>query len=118
MSKLTPERMCPMCGGAWTVAPHRYTPTRPSCRGTKSRTCRAGVSYRRRVTAHSLEVGAAPASQAGCGSQRRESGAYRTAGGAGRGSAVEDDLLRLDPDRDPHVVGAVVGRVAVPVLVL
>ena len=25
MSKTTPDLMCPMCGGACTVAPHRYS---------------------------------------------------------------------------------------------
>ena len=44
MSKLTPDRMCPMCGGAWTVAPHRYSEAFPGTTGSKSRISRAAVS--------------------------------------------------------------------------
>ena len=40
-SKTTPERRWPMCGGACTVAPHRYTDTRPGVSGVNSRTARA-----------------------------------------------------------------------------
>ena len=50
MSKLTPDRMCPMCGGACTVAPHRYSDTTPGRIGVKSRTARAAVSWMRSVT--------------------------------------------------------------------
>src|SRR5215469_14668226 len=49
MSKLTPDLMCPMCGGACTVAPHRYTDAFPGMRGVNSRTARAAVSWRRSV---------------------------------------------------------------------
>src|SRR5215470_12947988 len=38
-----------MCGGAWTVAPHRYRPAFPDVRGRKSRTVRVAVSWRRSV---------------------------------------------------------------------
>jgi hypothetical protein len=44
MSKLTPDLMWPMCGGAWTVAPHRYSPAFPGSIGEKSRVLRAAVS--------------------------------------------------------------------------
>ena len=43
-SKATAERRWPMCGGACTVAPHRYTDTRPGVIGVNSRTARAAVS--------------------------------------------------------------------------
>ncbi len=33
-----------MCGGAWTVAPHRYTDTWPGVSGANSRTVRVAVS--------------------------------------------------------------------------
>ncbi len=33
-----------MCGGACTVAPHRYTDTSPGVSGVNSRTARAAVS--------------------------------------------------------------------------
>ena len=44
MSKLTPDRTCPMCGGACTVAPHRYSDVFPATIGENSRTLRAAVS--------------------------------------------------------------------------
>jgi hypothetical protein len=47
---LTPDRICPMCGGACTVAPHRYNDTTPGWIGVNSRTERAAVSYSRSVT--------------------------------------------------------------------
>ena len=37
MSKLTPDLTCPMCGGACTVAPHRYSDAFPGMSGEKSR---------------------------------------------------------------------------------
>ena len=44
MSKLTPERMWPMCGADCTVAPQTYTDTRPASRGTNvARAARGGV---------------------------------------------------------------------------
>jgi hypothetical protein len=43
-SKTTPDLMCPMCGGACTVAPHRYSFACPGVTGVKSRTVRAAVS--------------------------------------------------------------------------
>src|SRR5215469_2927620 len=49
MSKLTPDLMWPMCGGACTVAPHRYTDAFPGMSGVNSRTARAAVSWRRSV---------------------------------------------------------------------
>src|SRR5450755_1402384 len=39
-----------MCGGAWTVAPHRYSEAFPGVSGENSRTERVAVSCRRRVT--------------------------------------------------------------------
>ena len=33
-----------MCGGAWTVAPHRYSEAFPGTTGSKSRISRAAVS--------------------------------------------------------------------------
>ena len=54
MSKLTPDLMWPMCGGAWTVAPHRYSVALPGVSGTKSRVLRVAVSWRRSVTLHRL----------------------------------------------------------------
>ena len=44
MSKLTPDLMCPICGGACTVAPHRYSDTFPGTTGENSRTVRVAVS--------------------------------------------------------------------------
>ena len=49
-SKARPLRICPMWGGACTVAPHRYIDTRPACSGVNSRTLREAVSYRCMVT--------------------------------------------------------------------
>ena len=43
-SKHTAERRWPMCGGACTVAPHRYTDAWPGVIGVNSRTARAAVS--------------------------------------------------------------------------
>ena len=43
-SKHTPDLRWPMCGGACTVAPHRYTDTSPGMMGVNSRTARAAVS--------------------------------------------------------------------------
>ena len=44
MSKHTADLRWPMCGGACTVAPHRYTDARPGVIGVNSRTARAAVS--------------------------------------------------------------------------
>jgi hypothetical protein len=44
MSKLTPDLMCPMCGGACTVAPHRYSDAFPGSTGENSRSERVAVS--------------------------------------------------------------------------
>jgi len=44
MSKHTADLRWPMCGGACTVAPHRYTDARPGAIGVNSRTARAAVS--------------------------------------------------------------------------
>ena len=43
-SKHTAERRWPMCGGACTVAPHRYIDASPGVSGVNSRTARAAVS--------------------------------------------------------------------------
>src|SRR5690625_3160394 len=59
MSKATAERMCPMWGASWTVAPHTYIPTCPGVRGVNSRVRRVAESYRCRVTAVSLSVSVA-----------------------------------------------------------
>src|SRR6266700_6964760 len=59
-SKLTPERMCPMCGGAWTVAPHRYRPALPGVTGRNSRTARVAVSYRRSVIRQGYGIAGRP----------------------------------------------------------
>ena len=49
-SKTTAERRWPICGGACTVAPHRYTDAWPGVIGVNSRTARAAVSCRCNVT--------------------------------------------------------------------
>ncbi len=43
-SKATADRTCPMCGGACTVAPHRYSETRPGSIDSNSRVWRLAVS--------------------------------------------------------------------------
>ena len=43
-SKHTADLRWPMCGGACTVAPHRYTDACPGVIGANSRTARAAVS--------------------------------------------------------------------------
>ena len=43
-SKTIPDLMWPICGGACTVAPHRYSDTCPGMTGLNSRTERAAVS--------------------------------------------------------------------------
>jgi hypothetical protein len=43
-SKHTADRRWPMCGGACTVAPHRYADTSPGLIGVNSRTERDKVS--------------------------------------------------------------------------
>src|SRR5215218_8900832 len=50
MSNATVNRTCPMCGEPWTVRPHTYIPTAPGRSGSKSRSSRVAVSYRRRLT--------------------------------------------------------------------
>ena len=53
-SKQTAERRWPMCGGACTVAPHRYTDTSPGLSGVNSRTERDAVSWNCKVTVYRL----------------------------------------------------------------
>ena len=45
ISKFTPLRIWPICGGACTVAPHKYMDASPFFRGTKGWTARDNVSY-------------------------------------------------------------------------
>ena len=49
-SKHTADRRWPMCGGACTVAPHRYTDAWPGVIGVNSRTARVAVSWSCNVT--------------------------------------------------------------------
>ena len=49
-----------MCGGPCTVSPQTYIEACPARRGVKSRTARAAVSYRRRLTARSLRSAIRP----------------------------------------------------------
>src|SRR3954453_17536739 len=63
-SKTSAARTWPMCGGPWTVSPQTYMEACPARRGVKSRTARAAVSYRRRLTARSLRTWARAARSA------------------------------------------------------
>src|SRR5262245_26566660 len=76
-----------MCGGAWTVAPHRYRPAFPGVRGRKSRTVRVAVSCRRSVICQG----------------------YGMPGGL---LLVEDDLVRRYPDDHPLLTWPVPERLA------
>ena len=61
MSKLTPDRMCPMCGGAWTVAPHRYSEAFPGTTGYEVAYCaRGGVVEAERHAAQAIRSAAWP----------------------------------------------------------
>src|SRR6516225_7992885 len=101
MSKLTPDLMWPMCGGACTVAPHRYTDAFPGVRGVNSRTARAAVSWRRSVMEQGYGTpgpacGLRPAGPAAAGepARLRPAGRPRDAGRP-RGSRVRSVTVKL-----------------------
>src|SRR5580693_185914 len=93
MSKFTPDRICPICGGACTVAPHKYSDTRPGCSGTNSRTARAAVSWMRSVTSQGYGMRAGPRAPLLV-------------------VVVGDHVLRPDPDDHALFTGPVAERLA------